>query len=710
MGFSTQLPWQRIFLPWVLILTLLLPAVVQAQFTCTTNNGTLTITGYSGPGGEVTIPDAIAGLPVTGIGAFALYRVPGLTSVAIPANVTEIAMGAFGACDALTNILVDALNPAYGSLSGVLFSKDRTTIVQFPGGIAGTYTIPGSVTNIESSAFTGCAGLTGVVIPNGVTRVGDSAFHNCAGLAAATLPNGLASLGSYAFYGCGSLPGMIIPGNIADLGAGTFGNCAGLTSVTLPDSVTNIENGVFTQCTGLASVAIPSNVASIGPEAFSGCASLTSITVPERVTSIAANLFAGCNNLTNVSLPANINNIDGAAFANCSSLSGIQIPAGVSAIGGAVFYGCTSLASVILPNSVTNVGGSAFFGCTSLTNLVLSGSIASVADSTCEGCTSLPGITIPGSVTNIGSRAFYQCGNLLTVNLPGSVTVIGDWAFYFCTSLPGIEIPRGVVEIGTYAFYSCTALTNVSMPESLMSIGSSAFAYCSSLSSMAIPDSVTYIGDRAFSACLNLPAITVGPLNALYCSVDGVLFDKKQTTLIAFPGGRAGGYTIPNGTAGIGGFAFDHCLNLTRVTIPWSVKNLSIGAFAFCPQLVGVYFEGNAPGLGSSVFSGDNRATIYYLPGTTGWSSMYGGRPTARWVLPYPVILTTAPGFGMQTNKFRFTISWATNVPVIVDAATTLADPAWSPMSTNTLVNGSFYFADPDWTNYPARFYRVRWP
>jgi hypothetical protein len=126
---------------------------------------------------------------------------------------------------------------------------------------------------------------------------------------------------------------------------------------------------------------------------------------------------------------------------------------------------------------------------------------------------------------------------------------------------------------------------------------------------------------------------------------------------------------------------------------------------------LGVYFQGNSPSLGgSSVFVGDTHPIVYYLPGTTGWTSTFGGRPTALWFLPNPVILTSGPSFGVKTNQFGFIISWATNVPVIVEASTNLANPAWSPVATNTLTSGSSYFRDPQWTNYPARFYRIRSP
>ncbi len=101
-------------------------------------------------------------------------------------------------------------------------------------------------------------------------------------------------------------------------------------------------------------------------------------------------------------------------------------------------------------------------------------------------------------------------------------------------------------------------------------------------------------------------------------------------------------------------------------------------------------------------------ATVYYLPGTSGWGTTFGGRPTAFWSLPYPVILGFGAGFGVKSNGFGFTISWATNTPVVVEASADLGSQSWFPVGTNTLTNGAFYFSDPSWTNYPARFYRIR--
>jgi BspA type Leucine rich repeat region (6 copies) len=180
--------------------------------------------------------------------------------------------------------------------------------------------------------------------------------------------------------------------------------------------------------------------------------------------------------------------------------------------------------------------------------------------------------------------------------------------------------------------------------------------------------------------------------------------------------GSGGAVTIPTTIAGlpvisIGGVAFYRCTSLTSVTIGNGVTNIGNQAFYYCTNLTGVYFQGNAPSLGDShVFDGANNATVYYLPGTTEWGTTFGGRPTALWFLPNPLILNNGPSFGVRSNAFGFIISWATNIPVVVEACTDLANPNWSPVGTNTLTGGSSYFSNADWTNYPARFYRIRSP
>ena len=127
-----------------------------------------------------------------------------------------------------------------------------------------------------------------------------------------------------------------------------------------------------------------------------------------------------------------------------------------------------------------------------------------------------------------------------------------------------------------------------------------------------------------------------------------------------------------------------------------------------------MFFYGNAPtnNVDLTVFIGDTNATVYYLPGTTNWGSTLDGRPTVLW---NPQAQTGDGSFGVQTNQFGFNITGSSNLVIVVEAATNLANPVWSPVSTNTLntfvgTNGTSYFSDPQWTNYPTRYYRLRSP
>src|SRR5260370_14415735 len=136
------------------VLLLATPAAVQAQFDYTVTNQTVTITGYTGNNGVVAIPSTIDGLPVTSIGDHA-FAGSSITGVTIPSSVTNIGNIAFGYCFSLTNIMVDPLNSAFSSVDGAEFNQSQTTLVEYPDGKVGGYTIPNSVTTITDGAFSG---------------------------------------------------------------------------------------------------------------------------------------------------------------------------------------------------------------------------------------------------------------------------------------------------------------------------------------------------------------------------------------------------------------------------------------------------------------------------------------------------------------------------------------------------------------------------
>jgi len=130
---------------------------------------------------------------VTSIGERAFHYCNSLTSVTIPDSVTSIGNDAFSGCSSLTTINVEATNTAYSSIDGVLYNKNKTTLLSYPEGKTGSFNIPNSVTSIEPSAFEDCTNLTSITIPNSVTSIGWSAFKNCDKLTSVTFQNTIAS-------------------------------------------------------------------------------------------------------------------------------------------------------------------------------------------------------------------------------------------------------------------------------------------------------------------------------------------------------------------------------------------------------------------------------------------------------------------------------------------------------------------------------------
>lgn len=305
--------------------------------------------------------------------------------------------------------------------------------------------------------------------------------------------------------------------------------------------------------------------------------------------------------------------------------------------------------------------------------------VVSIGDWAFKGCETLTNLTIPNTVTTIQEGAFWDCYYLSHIIIPNSVTSIQWGVFGNCTHLNNVTLPNSLTNIGPGAFGSAHALTSIVIPSSITRIEPGTF-FESALTNVCIPESVTNIGDSAFFTCPFLNNITI----------------PKSVSLIESD-------------------AFRFC-GLTNVTIRGGLLTIRGGAFRECRNLTAVSFSGDAPpddgifGNPSGVWGEfyPTNATVYYLPGTVGWGATFSGQPTAHWLRPNPQILTTGPNFGIQNNAFGFRISWATNASVVVEASISLANPLWSPVSTNTLVNGWADFRDARWKNHPARSYRVR--
>jgi len=409
----------------LLVIALLVSTVpMRAQFNYTTNNNTLTLTQYTGSGGAVVIPNTVGALPVTAVGSAAFYQVsaltsvtfgtnvttiapnaifqcPSLASVSIPAGVTNIGMGPMIDCLSLTAIGVDPANKYYTNSNGALFNEALNQLIEFPGGVGGTYGIPASVTNI-GQAFIG----------NSLTAIGTSPssieYTNVGGV---LFDKSKTYLISY-------------PGAAAG-------------SYAVPTNTTTIVSAAFEYSTGITNVSIGTNVNSIGTFAFYDCPNLAAISVnPANAYFSGTNgVLFDKNKLTLIQYPIAIG-------------GNYIVPGTVAAIGAGAFGDAFGLTSVIIPNSVTNIAQQAFYGCLDLSAVSLGEGIESIGASAFFYCESLTGMVFPARLTSLGQYAFGGCQNLSSACFSGNEPIDGGSVFYFDPALGSILYVNGTAGWG----------------------------------------------------------------------------------------------------------------------------------------------------------------------------------------------------------------------------------------------------------------------
>ena len=322
-------------------------------------------------------------------GAFSGYN---LTSVSIPSSVTSIGK-TFGSCKKLTSITVDSGNANYSNdKNGVLFNKNKTTLIKYPAGKTGSYTIPSTVTELAVGAFAGC-NLTSVTIPNSITAISDSAFSGCT-LSSITIPNSVTVIGNSAFSGCT------------------------LSSITIPNSVTVIGNSAFSGIT-IPTIILPDSITTIGDSAFAS-SEISSITIPRNVTNMGKSVFDFCYDLVSVTFDNCATNIGDYTFRFCEELTTVKLGNSITSIGDFAFAYCRKLSSISLPDTVTTIGTDAFNSCESFTSINIPDSVISISDNAFAYCYNLAFATIGSNVTSIGRYAFYSCKKLTDIYYNGT--------------------------------------------------------------------------------------------------------------------------------------------------------------------------------------------------------------------------------------------------------------------------------------------------
>ncbi len=623
------------------------------------------------------------GNSVATIGDYAFNSCLKLTTLSFGSALASIGDFAFNSCDQLTEINVDNDNTTFATEDGVLFNKNKTTLIFYPKSKSGDYTIPNSVTTIGNSAFRQSQSLTSVTIPNGVTTIEYGAFYLCRNLASVNIPSSVTSIGYQAFYKCPKLSSITIPKNVTSVGYGVFRECSTLTinceAESKPegwdDNWNPSDRPVIWQCNKYKFKVLSSTDHTVEITKYTGSGGdliIPSTTIIDgveyTVTRIGKESFKDCGSLTSAVIPNSVTKIGEWAFGGCSGLASVTIGNSVSSMDGYVFFNCSALTSITIPNSVTNIGGSTFDGCSKMSEINV--------ESDNPQFSSEAGILFDKAKTIVTRCPEGKTGEY---TIPNTVTTIRHGAFYNCKGLTSVNIPNSVTSIEYVAFYKCSSLSSLTIPNSVTSIDQSAFYGCSSLTSITIPNSVTSIGDEPFTGCSKLTEINVESGNPNYISENGVLFNKAKTKLMRFPAAKSGEYVIPNTVTSIVSCAFESCKGLTSVTIPNSITIIEGKTFQYS-GLTSVVIPNSVKTIGGQAFSNCSSLASVTIPNSVTSISTFAFEYCSS--LASVVIPNTITSIGMGTFRGCSSMTSVT----IPNSIKTIGDYAFVDCSSLTSV------------------------
>ena len=601
----------------------------------------------------------------------------GFYSAYLPGTITNISENAFNSCDHLSYVqfyggangeecdIADSAFMSCTSLSQVILSDN--------------------VVSIGESAFNYCP-LRSVTIPASVQYIGDSAFAHTSSLSSITLSEGLESMGDAAFYEC-SITEITIPASLKKCGLRTapFCNCTSLRRVTfaegtteilplfkggssiqrvnIPDTVTSIRDGVFKDSTSLKQIYIPKNVTSIGANAIPtgteyyyagtkeqwsnvtrGTGNSNATVYYSHVHDYSKQLSDGsggriyacdCGSYThNEPAPKPVNTITASNISLYTDSTKAQTVAlNASALGGAALSYRSDNTSVTVSTNGTITVAKGFSGTAKIT-------ITAAETSVYKQTTAVITVQVisAGNVMDSGDYGtlHWELRESGTFALSGSGSMAYSesgypWQRHVISDIKSIIIENGVTSIATDAFWGCSALESLILGSTVQEIGEYAF-FGSALKEITIPASVRSVADSALNTA-TLQNIYVESGNSTYCDVDGVLFTKNKDTLILFPQGRTGSYSVPSTVRTLAQAAFISsqltqvqipegvteielaCFassQLARVTLPSTLRTVGVNAFMFCSKLKSITIPGSVKSIGSSAFekAGLEKVTI----------------------------------------------------------------------------------------------------
>lgn len=330
--------------------------------------------------------------------------------------------------------------------------------------------IGNQVTEIAMGAFADCKALTTLELPMSLKTIGNKGaytslngtFEGCTKLTTLTIPRSVTSVDVRCFKGCTKLQTVVLPDMLTSIPSEFFSGCTALTSITLPSRTTTIGFSAFNYCASLETIDLPDAVEGIDGMAFASCSKLTTVSGGEGLLSITDRAFWLCSSLNNISFNAGLLSIGESAFEGCVALPHIILPNSVAMISESAFKGCTALETVIIEDDgVYNAPDGTSGGDTRAAQVPVPGQLTRLPTSLFEGCTNLRSVMLPASIGSIGMLAFKDCVSLQGIDLPEALETIDIYAFSGCSALESIVFPEKVRSIGQGAFGGCSALRSV---------------------------------------------------------------------------------------------------------------------------------------------------------------------------------------------------------------------------------------------------------
>lgn len=360
-------------------------------------------------------------------------------------------------------------------------------------------------------------------------------------------------------------------------------------------------NGAFASC-DFTSIKIPSTVKKIGDGTFQDCMDLESVELPEGLVEIGDFAFATCESLTEIEIPDSVEKIGEYAFYNCG-LEKTTIGKGLKSFGENAFGLNAYLHTVVLDseNRAFGMHDGVLYD-KDITTLILF-----------PPCKDGDTYTIPSTVTEIGVGAFQGCKALSSIEIPSNVKVIRREAFSGA-NMSDIVISEGVETIEDEAFI-VSDIERIVIPDSVKTIGEYAFERCMSLEKVTLGKGLVSVGGSAFYRCKGLTEIEVSSENENFSTVDGILFNKNKTELVAYPPAKSGiSYTIPEGVISVGRFSLAYSQNLKTITFPATLEIIDDCGFEYSDALEVINFSTGLKAIGDEAFRGCEKLKKIEIP------------------------------------------------------------------------------------------------